>query len=396
MYAYYRFIHEKKPAQYIAAVGLGMLAFFTKEIAMTVFGMFFLFECLYGERKPFGAFASRILRRFIAPLAVFVVYLFMRRYATGFAAGFYANEGLFASAIELWRAFVELTLNMVVPHPYRHTGTLWLIDHVWVGIAAFVVMIGGAFAVMKRNQAITFFFFAFVLSSVPYLYVLFHPLNNSGERYTYLPSLFVAPLFVCVILSLEKFRHARVVAQFAIWFVLALSATLLFQKNQVWQTAGAVARRIVTSYSTLEIPADDYVFFIGLPDNLSGAELFRNAIKEGLMLEGVAANVTGERVPMYTVLSQQNAFEQLFAVQKENSLHFSFEPIDRQRLFTGFPDYAYPLATFTMREPDKLFSGNGLSAAFNRVALDSLKKEGKNAWLVYYSQGVLKKISVGE
>ncbi len=134
-------------------------------------------------------------------------------------------------------------------------------------------------------------------SLAPFLALGFNRLSSEGERYTYLPSVFFLMLMGIAASEFMK-RFGRLI------FILLLIAALpiLSQKNEAWLHAFQAADMIVAQAAQLPHMRDaNHLFvFVGLPDTLSGAQVFRNNFNQALSMTapGLAAKVAA--LPVYT------------------------------------------------------------------------------------------------
>jgi hypothetical protein len=114
------------------------------------------------------------------------------------------------------------------------------------------------------------------------------------DRYTYLPTLAVALLLASILDSVRQLvrrpagRTAITVAAGGVAALVILSGVpKLAAKVQNWRTAGTIATRALDQAAVqYPRPATGSNFaFLGLPDNVNGAFVFRNGLAEAIRLE---------------------------------------------------------------------------------------------------------------
>lgn len=158
----------------------------------------------------------------------------------------------------------------------------------------------------------------FVLALVPVVSLYFnHLLFIENDRYGFLASAFFAAGLISFLYGLPKLLR---------WSLLTLylSACLYFTwtTNQYWQDSNKVFRRLLSDFNYSEY---DHVFILNLPDNLQGADLFRDysgqdlAFKDALTYVGQKeVNTQIHEIVQYNLTSLNDKV----AVEKIDSLTF--------------------------------------------------------------------------
>ncbi len=394
IYWYLVFLHERKSLHYTLALLAALLSLFTKEIGVTIFGAFFLLE-IWDQSRRSGDFNREFLislvRRLSLPGVLFCAYLLLRWYATGQLGGYYGGQTLAFDLAPMMRMFVELSVGIFFPHPYRAVAAVFIMQH----LIAAVIMVGVFFFFLFKKAGAfrrpLFLFFALYLVSVlPFLQLELNHSHNGGERYTYLPSLFAALLVAAAVSAffrITAFRYRSV----GIMVVVIAALFLPFHpgKNASWQSASSVVQGITQSYPEARGSGGDYLIFVGLPDTVGGAEAFRNAIREAIVLTYKQSLPAGERIPIYTALQSETAIKQKFNLEKQDEYRYILRAEGGGDMFTGFSSFTNDLATFALLPGSRPERGSGIMIEFNAAELERMQRAGQNVRMMYYSEGRL-------
>lgn len=390
--AYERFTMTKSGKNYLLAIFLAFLSLLTKEIGITFIAGFILIE-LY-KKTPWHT----VLKRLIVPVFIIGIYFWIRFYTTGILFGYYGQTRGGKSLIEMTRMFIEMTVNLFFSYPERVIFTNWFFNHLFIYILlAILFLTAGYFVFQKSKKQIIYALAMFVITAMPLLSVAYNSLGNEGERYIYLPSFFAA-LFaaVCLHSILERSRHAFI---FSLIILASIGVAgwpqISFKKNN-WILAGQVVDAGFKSYPALNLPPNASIIFIGLPDNLQGAQLFRNATKEALNLQKTPSIklVEGKRVLMSPILTKENFDQNIVSVQKIDDTAIQFIPA-ANTIITGLPNVEtkYGLATLiNFRKQNQ--TGERIQFEINKQAINEAKEKGVPIFLVYFNAGVFQALSL--
>lgn len=393
LYAYTAFLDIKKYQYYVASLILFSLGLFTKEIIITGIAAIALLDVFAAKKDVFfTAAAMRMLKRWVPFALVILLYVFLRKYTTGVAGGYYGAATLSFDIAHMTSLFAHLTTHIFLPYPYRAVVAEKIVAYlplVLFGLTACLV-----FAYRKTTEKIlsnTMFFFlaGYSVVSLPFIQLLVSPVNDGADRYTYLMSSFFAPLLVC---SLYVFIRAWTKNKQLprILFVVLLCTQIIFtwQKQAQWIEAGKTVDSMLASAKELPDEKDTFSLFIGLPDNIYGAEVSRNAIKEAIFLE-TGRRFDGVRIPEYTAFLPHQSHE--VALTRVGRYRFVLESQGTEkRLFTGFPKWVDEYGTFVLRDT-KLpeHSGTAIDIELNEQRMKALEAEGKKVQVIYYTNGRL-------
>jgi hypothetical protein len=326
----------------------------------------------------------------LIPFALLALVFLMTRYAiVGYVAGYYGNQDLGISQIMLRaKMFVELSAQMLVSSPYRQLVSSWFFRHEFM----FVLCVGALvflthFANTAYRRALWFLFISYISVAIPFTFLQFDPLTDSGERYIYTMSVFfVMYLIFLVYALLERFRQKNLFFLAVTVFLIAGSLVQIYPKLELWNMAKVVREDIISQLDAHEFGTYDYVVFLALPDNIEGAELFRNAVQEAIAIETDSGFIEGERIPMYLEPRIDQIGKKMLEFKKSSTGIYEFSPtIPSRRIFTGFYDYRTSL--FRARV-DKFMaygqSGTDITVKFRPHILRLYQEQGKTVVLAYF------------
>ncbi len=317
---------------------LGSLLFFilsllTKEIALS-FPLLILFLEIYRQLQNNHVKKGKEHRFYLALVwAGAAVFLLIRFWSTRTFFGYYGQSQLGLSPA-LWLANLAGYINDLVAASY----TRILFFKIWYrDLEAVAVLTATALALyfylLLRVKKLRQFslFFIFLISLGPVLPLGLNRLNFEGERYLYLPSIFFLSglaylFFVCI---RRAFWQGIIVS-----LLILFSFFIVWQKLTVWQEAGQVSEKIVQSAADLPIDSSQEVVTVGLPDNLAGAQVFRNNLQQALDLYYPPKNINILALPIYTRLSKDNQDRSLLKWRQDDKGWFA-ESADGGPVVTG-------------------------------------------------------------
>lgn len=396
LYFYTNYLNNKKEHFYIFFVISLFFSLFTKEISITFPAVLILLELFFKEENiSWQSYLKFLLKRLFVPILLFIIYLVLRSYTTGQLAGYYASSGLNFDFKQMYRMFLELTSNMFVSFPGRRLMMEWLFNHSLTVVLFLALFIWFLVKIDKFSRKVSILFLViYIIVSLPFLQLLLHPLNNSGERYTYLISAFFSILFMSILFYLVrglKFgRHLFIVI---CALVVIYNIFLIYPKERYWIQSGEVVKGIISSSREIDWQ-NKYVIFVGLPDNLEGGEVFRNSIKEAILME-TNKKIEGIRIPIYTGLNGKTYNLDYFDLRVLKNGSFEINSIlENSYSFTGFKDWRDETGDYHMLNYRKPELGDIVRINLNTSKMGDLKKQGKQVVIVYYNNLRLKEFFV--
>lgn len=319
---------------YVASLVTFFLSLLTKEMALTlpiVLGIFTLYHLL----KNKAALRSYVTALYVlSPFAgITIFYFFLRYFATGFFLKTYTGD-ITLTSFQIWRANLSIFVSHFFGDGLRTDITMYLYFHrIAFLLTSLCILIVLFFLCLRKRYSLFPFvvFGTFFISIIP---VLQYAVNitpqyfsEEGERYAYLPSVFMAIFLGYLMMALlQKVRQKAVAKQVVLLVVGVLWIGLCFQlaqKNTRWHEAAALSDKTLASTAvSWDKEKYDGVVFVGLPDSYHGVYLFRNGFAQALHLtmgnkiEPKQILITANR----TVYSPSDAF----LVERKDSQTFHY------------------------------------------------------------------------
>lgn len=397
IYTYYVFVVSGRRGYYVAALVAALLSLLTKEIGISFLVVWLLIELLWGwEWKRLFWSIKKTVVHFVLPVLLLGVYFLARWYATGYVLGYYGQHQLSVNGRAMVHMLIELTVNFFVSFPLRREVTLWLVSHLFlVSVVALGLCVFLVWHAQVWRRCVLFLIVSYVVAALPFLQLSFHSLHDGGERYTYLLSTFTAialPLFLLIFFRRLRLPHMMV--GFVMGALIASAIVIQQPKIERWQVGSRVVTNILDNARQGGVDHTAYTLFVGLPESVDGAEIFRNAIREAIALSGGISRPPGERILMNTMLTVANVDLPIVTVRQVATSTYTLNPSNSgERLFTGFPLVEHELATFQLanfRLSDH--TGTHIMMTVHEEAIKKLRNAGQDVHVVYYSHGRLQRL----
>ncbi|PIR03633.1 MAG: hypothetical protein COV59_05600 [Candidatus Magasanikbacteria bacterium CG11_big_fil_rev_8_21_14_0_20_39_34] len=361
LYFYVCFLEEKKGTYYFMSLLFSFGSLLTKEIGVTFFLAICLLELFYvgfthsgNLFERIGSFCLRALKRIILPFVILVAYFMLRIYATGVFAGSYSKSSFSFNFFTYFKTFLEISLSIFLPFHWRNVAVSFLTSHLFFFGVGFVILVFVILFLKKWRKTLLLLLSLYGVTALPYLELSLNPVNYEGERYGYLVSVWMAIILATSFyVLLEKWQRRRVGVQIFWLCIFAMSFFLgifSYQKIPLWKTSGEMVQKIIKSGQTLSIPKDTFIYFIGMPDNIDGAQVMRNGIFEVLEIFS-GQHLQGKRVGMFSYFLKDTMSDPYIRVQN-TKMGYVLES-DSKLSFTGFPElseehFHFILKDFTM------------------------------------------------
>ncbi|PIR76475.1 MAG: hypothetical protein COU32_01950 [Candidatus Magasanikbacteria bacterium CG10_big_fil_rev_8_21_14_0_10_42_10] len=408
MWLYLLFLDTRKNVWYVGALLAFLFGVFAKEIAITFPLLMVVLVVWRRKQSSWTAVFKRCCMHLLFPAIIVVTYLFLRRYTTGISIGFYAQEQIPLDLARMWHMFLELTANMFVAQPYRHVLVVWADTHIVRTLFGFAVLASLPYIfVKKKSWDIYVASLVYGLLTLPVLQVGYNTLTNEGERYTYLPSTFF--IFASVLLCWNVGQRLKKNAQYFFRGVLLFSCilwsvVLSYDKLADWQVTNTIVHDVLRSYTSLSFEPDDYIYLIGMPDTLNGAQLFRNASIYMFALETKTSPIHGDRISMFHMITKQ-AYQQSQSSVVQNNVGDDVDTWKMRdpemelgsRAFHGVPIVEHTYANFSLddfRKTDE--SGTAIHIVRSPTQIAQAQKDDVRIGVLYYTNGTLEKLYLDE
>jgi len=413
IYFYFLFMEKEKNKLYIFSFIFFALSLLTKEIGITFLGILFFLELFFGKRNincekkilkkiscrenkilkekvsQMFSFAYTLIKRFFPFMALLGTYIFLRAYTTGSLFGYYAKPQLEVNIQKMWHMFLELGASMFVSFDKRLVLVKYAEENIFLFfiIIAFILILS-FWVVKKQRKVFLFLVFSYILVSLPYLDLLLNPINNEGERYAYLMSVFFAPALALVFYQVfHKMKSQKELFFLCIFLTLFLFVPQIQNKILDWENAGILTKSLLESAKELEFKDGEYVYFIGIPDNVVGAQVMRNAIKEAFELFAGKNNLSGERILLFTYFDKDTLDAKIHILKENGKIVLREE--NNERVFTGFPLWKTQFANFSLENFAKI-GNTGTGIVIDKVGV--MEDQYSFYSFVFVSEGKFQKV----
>ncbi|MFA6410183.1 MAG: glycosyltransferase family 39 protein [Candidatus Buchananbacteria bacterium] len=385
-----KFFQTNKNILYLFSLLAFIFGLLTKEIIITLPIIILILSLIQSQSKNIRLSAKKIFF-WLSYFLVLALYLFYRQKITGVMFGYYGRSHFDYSLIEYLKNVFSLLVSLVSSGQFRSKLIALFSNHLVFAAIGFVASFCLALLFLGKKNLKLFFAFIVIFGAVllPYISLLMNPLNNEGERYLYLPAIVV---FIFLALALTKIKTK------IIWFLLPLvtvlfftSGYLLLAKNNTWQLSGTIAKQIVSNFSgVVDLnQKDKEIYFLYLPDNLNGTQVFRNSIKQAIKLNYPDYDLKITVLSVYIMLDQNNWQQPLFAWKNYKTNKILGKTISGQKIITGFDRRESDDLIFELWGYDyKYFYTDSIFIEFKDSLIWRLQKE--KVYLLYFDQGRLK------
>jgi hypothetical protein len=294
---------RQKPSRlyFFLSIMLMILGLMSKEMTITLPATFFLYELIFPQSKMLTKFnlVTMPKRLRLATLAslpfwiLLVIYFVVRLLALGTLVGGYDDSLFFISNPQ---AFIKTWLNglRLFAEPINHelVSARRKITKIW-DIYLVISALGAILAVsINKNCARLFFFLIgwLILCLAPVYKVFAISDDLQGSRLAYLATVPLCMLFTFFVIATTSSAYklagektigvSMLIRNLLAMGFVAASFYLLTLNNQAWVYAGNESNAIRAGLSKLyeHIEGDPQVLFVGLPDQVHGAYICRNAL----------------------------------------------------------------------------------------------------------------------
>lgn len=260
-----------------------VLGLMSKEMAVTLPVLFIAYEILLHPGKSLIESALRSLKATVVFWLVIVAYFGLRRYALGTLVGGYDDSLFFVPDVkEFIYSWVHGLRMFIEPLNRNMMGGHHLLTHAWEIHLALLAVTFAAVAWLNRTiTRLLLFNLAFLAIAFVPVYKIFTITDDlQGNRLAHLAtvalSLLIAMCFVPMRRRFFPVWQSTLAATFSI-----LCFAVLWTNNQAWANAGREANAIREGLAKLyaQVEGDPQVLLVGLPDNIDGAYVMRNAMQ---------------------------------------------------------------------------------------------------------------------
>ena len=350
LYLYLKFDREYSNWSYFFALILFGLGLGFKESILTLPLVLFGYEFIL--KRNFNIF--KIFYRQIWFYLLAVGYLVYRKWAIGLVAGYYGREQLLLRPMEWLKMLINLDVINFIFGQTRILVIDWLMQYWFLYLGALIIALLILLYNFIKNKSgeIVFIVYSWLSTCTIVLPLGISNLNDEGERYALMPSIFVAILIGIIIYNLYEIVKLNLIKKilFSLVVLILVGYYSYFniQKQLAWNSASNKTQEIIESGLGLDFGGYKKIYFVGLPDNYQGAPILRNGIIQAFELHNITLNA--ERVPVNLLLNSSalNSKDKIYQEYKvlPDGTHFVVK--DNNFIVTGnatttTPEYYFEL-----------------------------------------------------
>lgn len=288
-YIHYRDINKFK--YYFCSLACFVLAILSKEMAMSLPAVLILYELLWQWRKENKKQQLKLLYGRIFPFIILLVGYFIARYlTTSIFFGLYSKAHVAFNPLNylsnLWTA---LAVNFFTGsiRTFVISKIIWSHQVILTIIAIPIIYFG--YKKFQENWKLWFFAIGFfVLSAAPILSLSFNKSTDEGDRFAYLPSVGVSILLSIILVyfrGLFNKQYQRFIFIFCFAFLTFYLSSTLILKNAEWREGSNMAYSLLMNFEKqINLSQSQGVVILGMPDNISGAQIWRNGWHRAISL----------------------------------------------------------------------------------------------------------------
>lgn len=277
-------------------ISLG-ISIFTKEMALTlpIILVFILVYKLFKNENLRKRWLNQVF--FLLPyFLIILIYFLLRASFTGFLFSYYGS-GLSFSWNYLLRSVATIFISNFFSDGLRNNISLFVLGQgMYFLLSILIVLFLLLYLFYKKIFSGLLLFFVLFLTSIIPVYQFGVQASSlyfseEGERFAYLPSVFLTIFLSYLLVSLFYLVKIRKNSYYLlIFFSLFFLSSFVFQlrvKNLRWHQASLVVDKIIEE-TRLELDKNKITgaILVGVPDHYHGAYIFRNGLESALNMSG--------------------------------------------------------------------------------------------------------------
>lgn len=275
LYCLFQFDKNGKSFYFLTAFACWFAALCTYE--STWVGLWIIPMIFYWKRNwPW----KKILRLFFSLLLVFMSYLFLRYQFMGDWIGTYGELHQKVDVAHIIINLFRFTFRAMMP-PYEGGIYFWLYVF-WYFLFLLIFIFRLSFRIMAKPVMV--YLCLFLCALFPVLNLGIASRNTEGERFLYLPGIFLIVYFV------DVFSRMQIsVQKWMLTLFIILSVFYLIQVQKKWRCSH---QRILSFYHQIKQQKDYHVIeIINLPVLANGTYALRVGLQEGMRWHGIQQKV---------------------------------------------------------------------------------------------------------
>ncbi|MCD4761085.1 hypothetical protein K8R42_04265 [bacterium] len=375
---YFNFRQTNSKVYLWLSLGFFAITLLIKEIAISLPFIILLWEIYFAKQKKQKLFT------FLYYFPILILGLILRYYAIGILFGYYGQSNL-QFALHKYIGNLAGFLNDLITAGYLRTVfyKVWYYYPWPLAVITILVLAVYLFILFRKKLWFQMVLFAsFLLVIAPVLPLCMHRITLGGERYLYFASVFFVIWLVWLLAIVRWNYKLKLILLLGFLF---FSLSVIYAKSDIYKEAGILSRQIVASYGDLGLEKDQLLISVALPDNLAGAELFRNNLQQALEFYYPDSSPQILPLPVYTQLNLANKNSRLLN-WREYEPGWLAESADGSYVVTGQTSITYNNFYF------ELWNYNYQNYTSNIIRLIPRGDLG-NFKILIFDQGILKILS---
>lgn len=277
-YATYTLHAPQKPLYFILSLIFLGLALASKESSLTIPVLLIFYEVfMYFTHKEKKRLSTSVIKISLI-IALFILYFIIRYLCLGELLGGYGSEKhLNFTLLLLFKNIILYTVRTLLPMTFGMSNRLFLVFLIISGIYIFKIRKD------KKLLLLSLILLAsFLITVLPSLNLGLHPKETQGERFLYLPSVFICILIPLIIHQLltNKIAFYGVIITHLLFYGYYLRINI-----NNWNKASQTSYTLLQSLQEIPAPEKDgKVYITSLPDNYKGAYIYRNGLPAAVAL----------------------------------------------------------------------------------------------------------------
>ncbi|RJQ34151.1 hypothetical protein C4566_02385 [Candidatus Parcubacteria bacterium] len=335
--SYFSYRLENRKSYIYYSLLFFILALLTKEISITLPIIILLWEIYFYSINKKNKQAIFYLPVYFVLLVAFFI---LRYISTAIVFGYYGQQEL-QFTFAKWVATLVPFISELFTFSFLRIPAFKAVYYLTNPLAIFVLVILASYFyyLFLKKKWLTFtLILTFLISLVPAILVGLHHTTFAGERYLYLPLSFFIVWILYIFIKLKW--NFKTKASLLLIFAF-ISLLVIEYKKYLWQEASDLSRQIITSYQDLNLAPGQKLATVALPDNISGAEVYRNNLNQGLyfMYPETHPEIVAH-LPVYVFVNPENKNDKLLNWRRHN-IGWLAESVDGGQIVTGFTSIEY-------------------------------------------------------
>lgn len=265
------------------------LALLSKEMAITLPALFFAYEFIHA-RTTFSISPKSVFWRGLSALKttacfwlLLLAYFGVRRLALGTFVGGYDDSLFFVANMRTFlSSWIQGLRMFFIPLNKELLGSHHILTRAWEVFLAATAFLGIVSAWQKSQLRATLVFVLLWLglSLLPVYKIFTIASDLQGSRLAYLATVPLCALLTFSLLNFARPAWMKYLSRLSVTCLIACAGLVLWVNNQAWAHAGNESNAIRADLSKLyqQLKGDPQVLLLGLPDQIEGAYISRNAL----------------------------------------------------------------------------------------------------------------------